>query len=72
MGRSKRHDHLKCSRCYAAGAIAYERGHGQITWRNVEIVARQGCAVRCQCRTCGHMYLSRSAAAFRSARSLPK
>lgn len=55
MGRSKRQDKLRCSRCYG----------GTKDWNNVQVLCRKGEGVKCRCMNCGHEYISYSQAAYR-------
>ncbi len=55
MGKSKRHDKLRCFYCYG----------GVKDWNNIRVIERVGEGVRCQCQNCGHIYISYSQAAYR-------
>lgn len=66
-----RKDKLRCSKCYKKDWAAYEvlKTLNHITWRNIEVFNHTVNSVKCVCGTCGHSYISRSAAAFRRLRT---
>ena len=75
MGRSPRHDTLKCSRCWKRDreSFAVRANLKPPTCRNVSvvgmIVSKRGEGFVCNCNECGRRYVSRSAAARRAYRA---
>lgn len=66
MSRSTPVCQLKCSKCHAKGTADQRYGDAPTTWYNVRVIARVGDrGVQCECRTCGHAYVSQSRAANR-------
>lgn len=61
MGRSKRHDSLRCAKCYKK----YSRANEGVKWRAVVTLKKVGEAILCECLRCGHQYKSTSKAAYR-------
>lgn len=72
MSRSTPVCSLKCSKCHAKAPLNQRYGDAPRSWRNVAVIGpamwrgvpRVGTAL-CECKTCGHRYVSSSRAALR-------
>lgn len=72
MSRSTPVCMLKCNKCRAKAPFGERYGDKPRSYINVRVVGTEGNKAVCKCQTCGHEYLSRSAAAIRAMRRLEK
>lgn len=72
MGRSTPVCQLKCSRCQSKATFAQRFGSEPRSHFNVRVISRLGEAAKCECLTCGYVYVSRSRAAMRRLGHLEK
>lgn len=61
MGRTKAIRQLHCHRCRAKyDWLKNREEHHPESYQNIQVYGREGDYVLCVCKTCGHMYKSRS------------
>lgn len=64
-GSCRRKRSLRCVPCYAENWHRYRVGKDYNGWEDVSVLTIQGAGYVCQCRQCGHTYISYSSAARR-------
>lgn len=64
-GSCRRKRSLRCVPCYAGNWHRYRDGLDYNGWEDVSVLANKGSGYVCQCRQCGHTYISYSSAARR-------